>query len=116
MAFGVQVCGRSRPECATLHESCFSLFRTLTGDDWVSLRERGLTGQDYWVVTIYHVSWIVLSAFVMLNLVIGAIVDHYGAFTEGESARHEECSEERLVELVDELNRIVRRRRRGDDP
>ena len=113
---GVHLFGRSQPEFATLHESCFSLFRTLTGDDWVSLRERGITGQDYWVVTIYHVSWIILSAFVMLNLVIGAIVDHYGAFRESDSAKREECSEERLVELVDELNRIVKRRSRGVGP
>ncbi len=113
---GVQLFGGSQPEFATLHESCFSLFRTLTGDDWVSLRQRGIAGQDYWVVTIYHVSWIILSAFVMLNLVIGAIVDHYGALREGESAKREESSEERLVELVDELNRIVKRRSRGGGP
>ncbi|MCK4658898.1 MAG: ion transporter [Phycisphaerae bacterium] len=113
---GVQLFGRSQPEFATLHESCFSLFRILTGDDWVSLHERGITRQDYWVVTIYHVSWIILSAFVMLNLVIGAIVDHYGSVREDERPRRQECDEERLLELVDELNRIVKQGSKGDTP
>ena len=111
---GVQLFGRSQPEFATLHESCFSLFRALTGDDWISLRDSGITEHSYWVVTIYHVSWIILSSFVMLNLVIGAIVDHYGRVRESESPRRKECSEERLRELVDELNRVVKQRSRED--
>ena len=113
---GVHLFGETQQEFATLHESCFSLFRTLTGDDWVSLRDRGLTDRDYWVVTVYHVSWIILSAFVMLNLVIGAIVDHYGRAREDETPNQGEWSEKHLLELVDELNRLVKQRARKGVP
>ena len=68
----------------SLHESMFTLFRTLTGEDWTDLRYNLHYAIDYnlidapkSVVTTYHVSWIVLSAFLLLNLIVGAILNNY---------------------------------------
>lgn len=68
----------------TLGESMFTLFRELTGEDWTDIRynlitayEHGLISTTPEVITTYHVIWFILSAFLLLNLVVGAIVNNY---------------------------------------
>lgn len=81
----------------TLDESMFTLFRALTGEDWTDLRynlqtaaELGVVHVDKSVVTIFHVLWFVLSAFLLLNLVVGAIVNNYQIAMDEASAPKEE--------------------------
>lgn len=69
---------------ADLGEAVFTLFRELTGEDWTDLRYNQLTAAKYNVlrtnsviITIYHVSWFCLSAFLLLNLVTGAVLNNY---------------------------------------
>ena len=73
----------------TLTESSFTLFRALTGDDWADLRynlvkahEMGLIHTPAPVVTAFHVIWFILAAFLLLNLVVGAIVNNYQIIME----------------------------------
>jgi len=68
----------------TLDEAMFTLFRALTGEDWTDLRynletasDLGIIGVSKAFVTAFHVIWFVLSAFLLLNLVVGAIVNNY---------------------------------------
>lgn len=68
----------------TLGESMFTLFRELTGEDWTDLRynhisayEHGLIKTGPVVINIYHISWFILAAFLLLNLVTGAIINNY---------------------------------------
>ena len=63
----------------SLSEACFTLFRILTGEDWTDLRYHLLEYSAYpdWVVTVYHVSWMILAAFLLINLVIGAVINNY---------------------------------------
>ena len=60
-------------------EAMFTLFRILTGDDWTDLRYNLIEAFPNMelVVTLFHVSWMVLSAFLLINLVIGAIINNY---------------------------------------
>lgn len=67
-----------------LGEAVFTLFRELTGEDWTDLRynhvtasEMGLIKVSSTVVTTYHVSWFCLAAFLLLNLVTGAVINNY---------------------------------------
>lgn len=67
-----------------LGEAVFTLFRELTGEDWTDLRYNHLTAAKYnvihvnsVVITTYHVSWFCLSAFLLLNLVTGAVLNNY---------------------------------------
>lgn len=67
-----------------LGEASFTLFRELTGEDWTDIRYNLVTASKYdlikinpTVVTIYHVSWFCISAFLLLNLVTGAIINNY---------------------------------------
>lgn len=68
----------------TLDEAMFTLFRELTGEDWTDLRynhiaayELGVIRANPIIINIYHISWIVLAAFLLLNLVTGAIINNY---------------------------------------
>jgi len=68
----------------TLHEAMFTLFRVMTGEDWTDIRYNLLAASQLhliktpaWVVTFFHIMWFCLSAFLLLNLVVGAIVNNY---------------------------------------
>lgn len=61
-------------------EGFFSLFRVMTGEDWTDLRYDLLrTGcqVNAIVLNIYFISWYILSAFLLINLVIGAVINNY---------------------------------------
>ena len=54
----------------SLHETMFTLFRILTAEDWTDIRynlvyasELGLISTSKGIITAYHVSWVILSAF-----------------------------------------------------
>lgn len=68
----------------SLHEAMFTLFRELTGEDWTDLRYNHITAYECGVIKVnpriitgYHVCWFVLAAFLLLNLVTGAIINNY---------------------------------------
>ena len=81
---GVQLFGQYQKEYATIHEACFSLFRSMTGEDWTDLRYDGMPAYGYLVPTIYHVTWMVVSTFLLVNLVIGAMLTHYQSVMDDE--------------------------------
>lgn len=82
------------PQCAPdpygdLSESMFTLFRILTSDSWSTIRYNLIVAHDYGliktstgVITAYHVIWFILSAFLLLNLIVGAIVNNYQVIME----------------------------------
>jgi len=67
-----------------LGETFFTLFRVLTGEDWTDIRynlqkasEMKLIKVSPWIITTYHVLWYIISAFLLLNLLVGAILNNY---------------------------------------
>lgn len=68
----------------SIGEGIFTLFRALTGEDWTDLRynlitasELGVVNINPTVVTCYFVSWFCIAAFLLLNLVTGAVINNY---------------------------------------
>lgn len=98
---------------ATVHEACFTLFRILTGDDWAKLRydvaEAGLPVAAF---TFYQVSWIVIATFLLVNLIVGAVINNYQKVQDIEENRAlaPDTSERRLRELVNELDALLKAR------
>lgn len=100
------------PECSpdpygTLSESMFTLFRALTGEDWTDLRYNLIKAHEYGFVhaspttiTTFHVVWFILAAFLLLNLVVGAIVNNYQVIME-ESRREKEKAEKEQQEQLE---------------
>ena len=81
----------------SLGESMFTLFRALTGDDWTDLRYNLIIASKYGfihvspvVITAFHVIWFILAAFLLLNLVVGAIVNNYQVVMEQSRKEKEE--------------------------
>ena len=73
----------------TLGESFFTLFRLMTGEDWTDVRYNLVTASELGVIevsptiiTVYHVIWFILAAFLLLNLVVGAIINNYQIIME----------------------------------
>ena len=76
----------------SLSEAYFTLFRILTGEDWTDLRYLLIQYSEHssFTVTTYHVSWMIISGFLLINLVIGAIINNYDQVMQEEKARQEE--------------------------
>jgi len=81
----------------SLGEAVFTLFRELTGEDWTDLRYNHITAYECGVIkaspgviTAYHVSWFCLAAFLLLNLVTGAIINNYTIAIEEQEKRKKE--------------------------
>jgi len=94
----------------TIMESFFTLFRIMTGEDWTDLRYNLLGGQVVgatdWLITAYHVSWLGLSAFLLINLVVGAVVNNYDQVMAEYQAEQED-NDPSEAGTITELNRKV---------
>ncbi|GDX98627.1 hypothetical protein LBMAG48_10310 [Phycisphaerae bacterium] len=110
---GVKLFGQHMPkEYGTMHESFFTLFRVLTGDNWSDLRYAA-EGQPWqWKNTFYHVSWIIVSTFLLINLIVGAVLNNYQEVQEAERNRERnlDTSDERLLEITREMQAILKAR------
>jgi len=83
-----------------LGEAIFTLFRELTGEDWTDLRYNHITASEYGlinanstVITTYHVSWFCLAAFLLLNLVTGAVINNYQIAIDEEDEKEKDKSD-----------------------
>jgi voltage-gated sodium channel len=114
---GVKLFGASdhpmRPYFSSIHEACFTLFRILTGDDWTQMRyELAQAGHPLGAFTAYQVSWIVVATFLLVNLIVGAVINNYQKVQDIEEHRAlaPDTSERRVRELVRELDAILNSR------
>lgn len=102
-----------QPHFASIHEACFTLFRILTGDDWTQMRyELAQAGHPLGAFTAFQVSWIVVATFLLVNLIVGAVINNYQKVQDIEEHRSlaPDTSERRLRELVRELDAILNSR------
>lgn len=114
---GVELFSKGQPaEYGTLHEAFFSLFRSLTCEDWTDLRYNGLPHGNYWVTTLFHVSWIMISTFLLINLVVGAVLNNYQEVHAIEKRQKDELEPEtldmRIAAVSKELNELLEQRMR----
>lgn len=120
---GVQLFGRVLDEYRSLHEALFTLFRVLTGDNWTDLRYAIVKATENtdaaalgWKASAYHVSWMIVSTFLLINLIVGAVLNNYQQVQDVEHSRQKiakgevDTSDERLRELVDELDEVLKAR------
>lgn len=111
---GTKLFGKIQPEeFGTLHESVFTLFRILTQDNWSDLRYQAVAEKGWLWATGFHLMWIVIATFVLINLVVGAIINNYQQVQEVEQHRKvaADATDERIEALVAELSRLMEARR-----
>jgi voltage-gated sodium channel len=102
-----------QPYFSSIHEACFTLFRILTGDDWTQMRyELAQAGHPLGAFTAYQVSWIVVATFLLVNLIVGAVINNYQKVQDIEDHRSlaPDTSDQRVRELVRELDAILNSR------
>jgi voltage-gated sodium channel len=87
-----------------LGEAFFTLFRILTGEDWTDLRYNLLSNEEIegsvpvasnTVITFYHVSWMIIAAYLLINLVIGAIVNNFQIVLEGQKEAEDKLAQKK---------------------
>lgn len=89
-----------------IFEAFFTLFRILTGEDWTDLRYNLLGDANPlpdWVVTTYHTTWMILSAFLIINLIVGAIVNNFDEVMNEKRAQKQKQRAKNLNENIDSL-------------
>jgi voltage-gated sodium channel len=108
---GVKILGPHQPEFRDLHTALFTLFRVLTQDAWAELVYEG-NQHVGWYATAYHVGWIILATFILVNLVVGAIINNYQEVQHIEQRKLKplDPSDRRLEELIAEAQEILRAR------
>lgn len=102
-----------QPYFASIHEAFFSLFRILTGDDWTQMRyELAQGGYSVTSFTIFQVSWMLIATFLLVNVLVGAVINNYQKVQDIEHHRTTapDTSEHRIRELVSELDAILKSR------
>ncbi|MBQ4246353.1 MAG: ion transporter [Succinivibrio sp.] len=95
--------GNSDDPYGTLPEAMFTLLRCLSGDDWTDLRYNLVTASRYnlisvppVVVTIFHIFWYIFAAFLLINLVVGAVINNYQQIMEEEKIAVNKARKEEL--------------------
>lgn len=88
-------------------EAFFSLFRVTTGDAWTDLRydlmvQESITG----LVNVYFISWSIIAAFLLLNIITGAILNNYDNEFEAEREIHQD---EKLKLIISKLQALEKK-------
>ena len=87
-------------------EAFFSLFRVTTGEDWTDLRYDLIDASSTnWLVNIYFVSWMILSAFLLVNIIIGAIVNNYDMEYHKEREDEQDSKLDSILQQINEIKK-----------
>ena len=84
--------GSVKDPFGSVPEAMFSMFRVLTGEDWTDLRYDLLTHNSIMydgMITFFFLSFFIISAFLLINIVVGAVVNNY------DQVMHEHSSEQK---------------------
>jgi len=84
-------------------EAMFSMFRVLTGEDWTDLRYDllvGQSGQGQFLITTFFISFYVIAAFLLINLVVGAVCNNYDTVVKDYHRNDDDKDEKPEVEVA----------------
>ena len=99
----------------SISESMFSLLKVVSGDDWCNFRnnlllasQKGVINTPCWAITFYFTIWFIFGAYLLLNLVVGAILQNYEELyskvhDKNASEERERQINQKVTELVTEL-------------
>lgn len=94
----------------TISESMFTLFRIITGDNWTTYRyqlilasKKDLIKTPSWLITSYFIVWMILGAYLLLNLILGAILHNYEVFFREMRSSREKEIDRKVMLLLDSI-------------
>ncbi|GEL07727.1 ion transporter [Salisediminibacterium halotolerans] len=89
----------------SFHTSLFTLMQVITFESWASQVARPVINELPWA-WVYFISFIVIAAFVVLNLVVAVILDYLGQSTEEEHKAEMERLYRENAELREDVREI----------
>lgn len=102
--------GGQKDPYGNVFESMFTLFKTVTGDDWTNLRNNQIIASEMeiistptWVITTFHIIWFVFGAYLLMNLLVGAIINNYETISQKLENPNED--KELISKLIQELEK-----------
>ncbi len=95
----------------SISESMFTLFRIITGDNWTTYRyqlvlasKKNLIDTPSWLITGYFIIWMILGAYLLLNLILGAILHNYQVFFKEAKSKREKEIDEKVALLINSIS------------
>lgn len=108
----LELTGSNPDPYGDIWEAFFTLFRILTGEDWTDLRYNLLNNEyttadgktvpaaSNWVVTAYHCSWMIIAAYLLVNLVVGAIVNNFQVVLDAQKEENSYFEDDDRISLI----------------
>ena len=105
---GVEMFGASCERFATLHQSFLTLMQIMTFDDWAALT-RDVMQEHPWS-WIYFVTYVILAAYILVNLLVGIVVDSLNEVRSQEELNNSDISRElsKLEQQLETVKKLIK--------
>ena len=90
----------------TIGKSMFTLFQVMTLEAWVDIARTIMETMPY--AWIYFLSFILVSSFIVMNVIVGVIVNAIGEISAKSKLMHERNNRKNMTEVERELNKLKR--------
>lgn len=106
---GVEMFGSFSEKFDTLHHTFLTLLQLMTFDDWTAVTNELVEHSPFaWV---YTVSFLILAAYILANLIVGIVVDALNEVREQEEMEHSDIEREfsKLEEQLESVKRLLKK-------
>ncbi len=112
---GVEIFGPHSDHFESLHRTFLTLLQIMTFDDWAALAS-GVMEVYPWA-WLYFVTFIVMAAYILVNLIVGIVVDSLNEVNEQEKMEHSDIEREfaKLESQLDSVKKMVKRTTQNND-
>ena len=90
----------------TIGKSMFTLFQVMTLEAWVDIARTIMEVQP--LAWIYFLSFILVSSFIVMNVIVGVIVNAIGEISAKSKLMHERNNRKNMSETERELSKLKR--------
>ena len=112
---GVEMFGAISENFASLHRTFLTLLQLMTFDDWTAITT---TLMEYSPLAwIYIVTFLILAAYILANLIVGIVVDALNEVREQEEIEHSDIEREfsKLEEQLESVKRLLKKSAANDE-
>ncbi|MCR5456056.1 MAG: ion transporter [Bacteroidales bacterium] len=112
---GVEIFGSYSDSFATLHETFLTLLQLMTFDDWMALTQDLMV--RYPLAWIYTVTFLILAAYILANLIVGIVVDSLNEVNARDEMEKSDIDREfaKLTEQVELLKKMMHNSNKKND-
>lgn len=112
---GVEMFGSFCEQFETLHRSFLTLLQLMTFDDWTAITTNLMEHSP--LAWIYIVTFLILAAYILANLIVGIVVDALNEVREQEEIEHSNIEREfsKLEEQMASVKRLLKKSVENDE-